>query len=75
MLNVSFLFTSGIMIYSIFLVFSSVSIILSLSNLVTGSAVLSPKNSPGIWTAFLEEVFTGSGPVFNNCFLYFLAND
>ena len=46
-----------------------------MSNLVTGSAVLCPKNSPGIWTAFLEAVFTGSGPVFNNCFLYFLAND
>ena len=43
---------------------------LSSFDLVTVSAVLFPKNSPALWTTYLEAGFTASSPVSNNCFLY-----
>ena len=45
--------------------------ILSSLDFVTASAILFPKYSPALWDTFLEA----SSPVFNNCFLYFLAYD
>ena len=45
--------------------------ILSSFDFVTTSAILFPKYSPALWTTFLEAC----NSVFNNCFLYFLAND
>ena len=44
-------------------------------DLVTASAILFPINSPVLWNTFLEAVFKESGPVFNNYFVCFLAND
>ena len=49
-------------------------------DLVTASAILFSKNSPVLWTIFLEIVFGVSSPVSNNffqlfCYLYFLAKD
>ena len=74
-LNISSLFSGGITIFSTGSCFS----ILSSSDLVrvakifdsNASAILFPKNSPALWTTFLEA----SSPVFHNCFLYFLPND
>ena len=62
--NVSSLFSRGIIIYSKVLV----------SQFYHG-LTLFPKNSPALWTTFLEAVFKESNPVSNNYFLYFLAND
>ena len=42
---------------------------------VTASEILFPKNSPALWTTFLEAVFKESIPVSNNYVLYFLGND
>ena len=73
--NISSLFPGGIIFYSVGFVFT----ILLSYNLATASAILSPKNSPVLWTTFLEAVFKESGPVSNNWFLClldkFLAND
>ena len=44
-------------------------------DLATVPAVLFPKNSPVLWSAFSKIVFKESRPVSSNCFLYFLAND
>ena len=60
-------FSAGIIISSTGSCFS----ILSSFELVTASSILFPKTSPALWTTFFEA----SSPVFNNCFLYFLAND
>ena len=38
---------------------------------ITRACNFVPKNSPALWTTFLEA----SSPVSNNCFLYFLVND
>ena len=69
--NVSSLFSGGIIISSTGCYFT----ILSLFDLVTASGILSSKNSPALWSTFLEEVFGASSAVSNNFFLYFLAND
>ena len=63
-------FSSGIIISSAGCCFP---ILLSF-DLVTASAVLFPKNSPALWTIFLEAVFKESSPLSNICFSYFLVN-
>ena len=63
--NIVSLFYNGIVISSTFFGF--------LFDLVT--AVLFPKNSPALWTTFLEVVFTTFNPVASNYFQYFLTND
>ena len=68
--NVSSLFSGGIIISS---TGSCFTILLS-SKLVAVSAILFLKNSPALWTTFLEVVNIESCPASNNCFLYFLAN-
>ena len=60
------------MISSAFPGISSSFTILSSFDLVPASPVLFLKNSPALWTTFLEVVFKESSPVFSN---YFLAND
>ena len=71
MFNISSHFSGGMIISST----GSCLTILSSFDLVTVSSILFPKNSPALWTTFLEAVFEESSLVFNNCFLYFLAND
>ena len=59
------LFSSGTIISSTFLEFSSGFAILSPFPLVTASAILFPKNSPALWTTFLDA-YSISHPVSNN---------
>ena len=75
LLNISSLFSGGIITSSTFLGFSSVFTISLLLYLVTVSAILFPINSPAIWATFLKAVLAVSHPVFDDWFLYFLAND
>ena len=72
--NISSNFSSGIIIYSTFLGFSSGFTISSLFDLVTMSAISFPRNSPAFCTTFLEAVFKEPSLVFNNYELYFLKN-
>ena len=67
MFNIFSLSSDGIIISSTGSYFS----ILTSFDLVTASTILFPKSSSASKTTFLEA----SNPLFNNCFLYFLAND
>ena len=42
--------------------------------LVTGSTILFSKNSHALWATFWKQFFKKSTPIFNNCFLYFVAD-
>ena len=48
---------------------------LSSYELVTASAILFPKNSPVLWTTFLEAIFKQSSPVSHNCYGWYDIND
>ena len=57
--NISFPFSGGIIISSTGSCFT----ILSSYELVTATAILFPKNSPALWTTFLEAVLTVQHPI------------